>query len=61
MFKIWFRADKKIIRYDTKDSDENDSDPYMIILDFNTGTCMLLYCLATYKDGNYSYYKVKRM
>jgi hypothetical protein len=49
MFKIWFRADKKIIRYDTKDSDENDSDPYMIILDFNTGTCMLLYCFRTFE------------
>ncbi|CAC5395092.1 unnamed protein product [Mytilus coruscus] len=35
--EIWFHADQKIIRYDTKTSDGSDSDPYMTILDFKTG------------------------
>ncbi|XP_052065177.1 uncharacterized protein LOC127704974 [Mytilus californianus] len=35
--EIWFHADQKIIRYDTKNSDGSDSDPYMTILDFKTG------------------------
>lgn len=35
--QIWYHADQKIIRYDTKTSDGSDSDPYMTILDFKTG------------------------
>ncbi|VDI42527.1 Hypothetical predicted protein [Mytilus galloprovincialis] len=35
--EIWYHADQKIIRYDTKTSDGSDSDPYMTILDFKTG------------------------